>query len=161
MQEIEILRQSLRRALHGDAWHGPSLGELLAGVDAGAAAARPVAGGHSIHEIVLHTAFWLDQVARRIAGTAAGRVGEEEDWVSPAAGAGAAAWEAARAALWAAEEALDRALADLPAGRLGEPVTGSRHDVRTSARGAVEHALYHAGQVALLKRAQGLPVRAE
>jgi uncharacterized damage-inducible protein DinB len=155
LQETDVLRDSLRRALHGKAWHGASLGELLAGVDAAAAAAHPVPGAHSIWEIVLHVAGWQDAIARRVAGTGPERIEPDADWPPPPADGGEAEWRQALAALWAAEDALDRALAGLPAERLDAPVATSPFDVRTTARGAVEHALYHAGQVALLERAMG------
>ena len=50
MSEIRRLRVLLRRTYRGPVWHGPALRELLEGVDAEAAAARPIAGSHSIWE---------------------------------------------------------------------------------------------------------------
>ena len=44
--------------------------ELLAGVNARTAAARPIKNAHSIWEILLHIAAWDDAVRRRIGGTA-------------------------------------------------------------------------------------------
>ena len=52
--ELKRLEEQLRRAHEGEAWHGPSLLEALAGVSAEQAAARPIAGAHSIWELVLH-----------------------------------------------------------------------------------------------------------
>ena len=50
----------------GPAWHGAALAENLHGLTAQEAAARPIAGGHTIWEIVLHTAAWAREVHRRL-----------------------------------------------------------------------------------------------
>ena len=54
MNEIRKIRSQIRRAFEGQAWHGPSVKELLADVTAEQAAAHPVAGAHSIWELALH-----------------------------------------------------------------------------------------------------------
>src|SRR5437660_6883369 len=61
----ECLRisEQLRHAIEGGAWHGASLKELLHGITADQAQAHPIAGGHSIWELVLHISVW-EQVTR-------------------------------------------------------------------------------------------------
>ena len=54
--EVNRLEEQLRRALEGEAWHGPSVLESLAGLSAAQAASHPIAGAHSIWELVLHLA---------------------------------------------------------------------------------------------------------
>ena len=58
MTETERIRDQLRRAFEGDAWHGPGVLELLENVTASQAAARPIAGAHSIWELVVHIQAW-------------------------------------------------------------------------------------------------------
>ena len=70
MTETFRLADQIRRAFEGNAWHGDSVLELLAGVNAKTAAARPIKNAHSIWEILLHIAAWDDAVRRRIGGTA-------------------------------------------------------------------------------------------
>ena len=70
MTETFRLADQIRRAFEGNAWHGDSVLELLAGVNARTAAARPIKNAHSIWEILLHIAAWDDAVRRRIGGTA-------------------------------------------------------------------------------------------
>src|SRR5215475_5464589 len=67
-RETERLEEQLRLALEGKAWHGPSVLELLAGVSAEQAASHPIAGAHSIWELVLHLRTDYDLVLRRMAG---------------------------------------------------------------------------------------------
>src|SRR5580700_4091961 len=70
MSEAHRIADQLRRAFDGDAWHGDSVFEILNGVTATRAAARPIAGAHSIWELVLHIAAWDGAVLRRLGGTA-------------------------------------------------------------------------------------------
>ena len=52
--ETRRIADQLRRAFSGDAWHGDAISELLSGVTADQAQARPLSRSHSIREIVLH-----------------------------------------------------------------------------------------------------------
>src|SRR5258707_15816997 len=64
--ELTGLIDDLERGYDGDAWHGPSLRKVLAGLTAEMASARPVPTGHTIWEIVAHLAAWDGVVADRI-----------------------------------------------------------------------------------------------
>src|SRR5271170_1364611 len=66
--EPALIAEQLRRSFEGDAWHGPALLELLRGMDAATAAARPLSDVHSIWELVLHVAAWDDAARRRLDG---------------------------------------------------------------------------------------------
>ena len=70
MTESVRLADQIRRAFEGNAWHGDSVLELLAGVDAKTAAAKPIKNAHSIWELLLHIAAWDDAVRRRSGGQA-------------------------------------------------------------------------------------------
>ncbi len=152
MGEVERIAEELRRSLGGEAWHGPSLGELLADVDAAEAAARPLPGAHSIWEIVHHLRVWIEVPRRRLAGERVGDLRAAEDW-PPVAEPNAEAWAEARRALDAAHRDLERDILELGDERLGEPVAGSSPDVQGLLYGVVQHHAYHGGQIALLKKA--------
>ncbi|MCP4660921.1 MAG: DinB family protein [bacterium] len=146
MSEVSRIADQLMRAQAGDAWHGPSLAELLADVTAAEASARPVAGAHTIWENVLHVTVWADVVRRRLGGEKiGGDLPAAEDW--PAQGEGGEAWEAARRGLEAAHRALGEAILGLDEKRVEE------HEVAMNLYGVVQHGLYHAGQIALLRKA--------
>ena len=68
MTEIERILDQLKRAYEGDAWHGPSVREALAGVTAQQAHARPLTNAHSIWELVHHIAVWENVGRRRLEG---------------------------------------------------------------------------------------------
>jgi uncharacterized damage-inducible protein DinB len=156
--EREFLRDQLVRAMEGGAWHGSSLAELVAGVTAAEAMARPIAGAHTITELVLHLAAWTDEVAARLGGSTP-QEPEAGDW-PPVSGEAAVAWEQARQALGGAHARLLAALeacapADLDrrVGSAEVPALGTGHTVRGMLHGLAQHHGYHGGQIALLTRA--------
>jgi len=53
MKEIERILDQLRRSFDGDAWFGPSVEQVVAGITAAQAAARPLPAAHSIWKIAL------------------------------------------------------------------------------------------------------------
>jgi len=69
MNEIMRIEDQLRRAIEGEAWHGPSINELLQDVTAGEAAAKPITHAHSIWEILLHVISTQEIVLERLAGS--------------------------------------------------------------------------------------------
>ena len=152
MGEAQRIVDQLRRAFAGEAWHGPSLQELLADVEAEGAAARPVAGAHTIAEIVAHVTTWTDVVRRRLEGERIVTLPPERDWPQPE-GEGAEAWPQARRRLDEAQRALAEATSRLADEALAAIVPGKDDSVYVMLHGAVQHALYHAGQIALLKKA--------
>jgi uncharacterized damage-inducible protein DinB len=154
MKEAERIADQLRRAMQGEAWHGPSLREILAGVTAAQAAARPIAAAHSIWELVNHITAWEGIVLRRMGGEAVKNVSSEIDW-PPVGEKSEAAWQQALAALEASNHRLCDAIAKLPDKRLRERVPGKQDSFYGELHGIVQHDLYHAGQIALLKKALG------
>jgi uncharacterized damage-inducible protein DinB len=152
MGEIQRIEEQLKRAYQGGAWHGPALLELLAGVTAAQAAARPLPAAHSIWEITLHVAAWKSVVARRVKGEAVKEVPAEVDW-PPVRAVGEADWLAALARLRAAHRELCDALRSLDEAGLDEPPYPGASARYVQLHGAIQHDLYHAGQIALLKKA--------
>jgi uncharacterized damage-inducible protein DinB len=152
MDEIKRIDDQLQRAFEGRAWHGPSLRELLADVTAEQAAARPLPGAHSIWEIVLHIAAWHEGVRRRVEGERV-ELTPEEDW-PPVASTNEAAWRNALVALEHTHMELRRAVSHLVDSGLQEMVAGKDHSAYVMLHGLIQHDLYHAGQIALLKKAR-------
>ena len=98
MNDVEFLADQLQRAYRGEAWHGPSLRETLAGVTSEQARAKPSAAVHNIWEIVMHVGAWICAVRRRLAGETL-QLSPEQDW--PAIDGGSdSAWQQTLAALW-------------------------------------------------------------
>lgn len=149
--EVERIADQLRRAYDGPAWHGPSVRELLHEVSAAQAAAHPLAGRHSVWELVGHIGAWKRVVGRRLTGEIVNDLAPAEDWPD-VSDPTEAAWERAKTALDDAQGRLLAAVQALPEGRLSERVPGTESTVYVMLHGLVQHDLYHAGQIALLRR---------
>src|SRR5215510_6234952 len=93
MTETHRINSQLKRAQEGPAWHGPSLRELLAGVTAEQAAARPIPDAHSIWELVNHIIAWEQIARRRLEGEGEEPIPDEINF-PPVTDASEAAWQA-------------------------------------------------------------------
>lgn len=151
MRENERIADLTRRAYFGGAWYGPSVREALEGVDARQALERPVGAAHSIWEIALHISGWTEVVRRRLDGIEAGEP-DEGDWPEPAE-ASDEAWRGALATLEERATALVAAAAAFDVSHLDEPLAPGGGSAYANLLGAVQHAVYHAGQIAVLKKA--------
>jgi uncharacterized damage-inducible protein DinB len=151
MTEIQRIEDQLRRAFKGNAWHGPAVRELLADVTAEKAAARPLSSAHSIWEIVLHMATWEEVVRRRVQGETVADLAPEQDWPL-VRDTSEAAWASAIDRLERANGVLCEAIVQLDDRDLAEKVPGKEDSVYTMLHGIIQHDLYHAGQIAILKK---------
>jgi len=157
-KETARIADQLRRSLEGPAWHGPSLLEVLDGVTPKQAAAKPIAGWKSIWELVLHAVVWQDVVRARLARRfPVIKIGGPKDW-PPQPKATEAAWKSAVAKLRRSNTALVKAAHAFPDSKLDQPLREGASSAYVQLHGAVQHNLWHAGEMAALKRAQGLPV---
>jgi uncharacterized damage-inducible protein DinB len=146
------IADQLRRAFYGSAWHGPALLELVEDVDADTAAAKPLADVHSIWELVMHIAVWDDAALRRLDGNKWQPTGLKN--FPPVTKPTAAAWRKAVAATKSTHDTLVKTVANLSDARLGDRVPGKRYDFYHLLQGIAQHELYHAGQIAILKKAK-------
>ncbi|HEY1240215.1 MAG TPA: DinB family protein [Bryobacteraceae bacterium] len=147
------IADQLRRAFHGEAWHGDSVGELLAGVSAEQALQRPLVPAHTIWELVLHIRAWVNAASEAVQGTPLPTiVGTEADWPG-IPDKSEAAWSRATADLFRSAERLAGAIEGFGDGKLHDTVPGRPYDFYYLFHGIVQHSLYHGGQIALLIRA--------
>ena len=150
--EIKRLEEQLRRVLEGEAWHGPSVLELVADLSAAQAASHPIAGAHSIWELVLHITTDYDLVLRRLAGDGQ-PLTLAEGWPECPA-ATDENWQQTLAELKRLNKKLRQEVLAFPVERLDEfLVPEVPYTAYTQFAGVTQHNLYHAGQIALLKRA--------
>lgn len=149
--ELERIQDQLKRAFEGGAWHGPSVLEVLKDVTAGQAVARPLPGAHNIWDLVLHIAAWEDACRRRLEGDRA-ELSDSEDWRA-ISHTNEAAWEQVKTLLIEGHRRLRAAIAATDESRLDEPILPGMPSVYVTLHGVIQHDLYHAGQIAILKKA--------
>lgn len=148
----KVLHTDLHRSIFGEAWHGPSLLESFRGISPDQANLRPIPSAHTIGEIVLHAAAWMEEVLSRIDGA---RHSEPQagDW------APCTDFPAAVTRLQSVAQALiDRTAQLTPADldrRIGNTYNAAEatgFTVAETIRGVTQHNTYHAGQIILLAR---------
>lgn len=152
MSEIERMVDQLKRAQEGPAWHGPSIKESLSGVNATMAARKPIAGAHSIWEIVLHIAAWERAVTTRVKEGKRVELTETEDWPTVES-QDEAAWRELLSSLEKVHRSLRVSIGSLSDESIDQMLEGDRWAVYQTIHGVIQHDLYHAGQISLLKRA--------
>ena len=117
-----------------------------------AAFARPVANAHSIWELVLHLAGTYRLVLRRLRGEEA-QLAPSEDWPPVPSSPTAEGWSDAIRSLTERNAEIRRAVAAFDPRALDRPLTpGSPYTAYVQFIGITQHDLYHAGQIALLKK---------
>jgi uncharacterized damage-inducible protein DinB len=151
LTEIERIVDQLRRAFDGRAWHGPPLVPLLSDVDAEHAMARPLEERHTIWELVLHINAWRDKVRRVLGGEVMGSLPDEEDW-PPVYDTSEEAWAKAVEELKRVHDELIEAVSGFSESQLDETVPGASYSFYNMLHGLVQHDLYHAGQIAILRK---------
>jgi uncharacterized damage-inducible protein DinB len=151
MTEVGRILHQHELVFSGDAWHGDPIWNILEGVSATAAASHPLPRAHSIWELVLHMTFWEAVVTRRLKGE---RAGMDEALNFPAVPAVTEPnWHATLDRLRFSNREFRETLARLDPSKIDELSAARKRTFYEEAHGAIQHSLYHAGQIALLKKA--------
>ena len=147
---IGIESRVLNEGYGASAWHGADLKAAIADVTPALAFWRPAEGRHNIAEVALHHAYCARAVRVQISGRPAEPfILRGEDWFE-AADETAITWEKIQATMNAEQERLGALVAEIEAGQTTSPLTdGGRFDL---VLGITCHAIYHAGQMQLIKR---------
>jgi uncharacterized damage-inducible protein DinB len=150
MSFTQTIIDDVKNIHDGDAWHGPSLKEIISGVTAEQAAAKPLANAHSIWELISHIAAWEVVFLRRLSGE---QINEPEEGDFPTVtDMSEEAWRRTLAKFDEIHRTLAEAISELTNERLSEIVSGKDYTVEYMLRGLLRHHVYHAGQIALLKK---------
>lgn len=145
----QVLTRLIEEGYGPGAWHGADLRAALAEVPAALAFWRPNAGRHNIAEIALHHAWCARNVRAQLAGSPAEPfVLEGEDWFT-LADEQRLSWKTVQATVETEQQRLADLVSDIAAGRAAAAVgEAERFDV---VLGLTCHAVYHAGQIQLIK----------
>ena len=150
MSDTQRILEHYDGVLSGNAWHGDPVWEVLDGISAEQAAARPVASAHTIWEIVMHMKFWEDVVTRRLAGERAGLV--EELNFPPMPAPTEDNWRTTLNDFRGSNRRFREALTNFDPAKLNELTAAGKRTYYGEAHGIIEHHVYHLGQIALLRK---------
>jgi uncharacterized damage-inducible protein DinB len=151
--EAARIADQLRRAFYGSAWHGPSVMELVKDIDPRIVTAKPLAEVHSIWELLMHVEAWDRAGLIRLSGKKCQMKGAKN--FPPVKTPTDAAWRQTVAKVKGTHDELVQTVAGLPESRLRDQVPGKGYDFYHMLQGIAQHELYHAGQIAILKKAAG------
>jgi uncharacterized damage-inducible protein DinB len=145
------LVDDLKRIYEGGAWHGDSLSEILQGISAKQAFAKPISTAHSIWEIALHIAAWNETFTARLQG---------ENRTEPLDGdfptikeTDEKAWKETLKRVKTSQQNLIEAAKKIDETALAKQFANRDFSLRFFLHGIARHVVYHSGQIALLKKA--------
>jgi hypothetical protein len=152
--ECNRMAYQLASAISGEAWYGDSLREILNGVAAEQARSHPLRGAHSIWELLVHVEAWCNFAEGAVRGTPIPpwpAMPRELDWplVSETS---EIAWKEAVSSCFVSHLKLVEAIKSFPDERLQSTVPGREYNFYRLFQSTTQHAIYHAGQIALLKK---------
>jgi hypothetical protein len=148
--DTSVFRRVLQEGYGTGAWHGPDLAAAVSDVGHETAFRRVAPGRHNIAEIAVHHAWFIRSVTAQLTGRTPDAFAlDGEEWFEVNAGTGPN-WEEVRAILAGYQDDLVEAVADIGAGRIASPLAESERFGLVL--GITCHAVYHAGQIQLLKR---------
>jgi len=151
--ETRLLTRVLDEGYGPGAWHGADLKAALADVSPEAAFWRPSPERHNVAEVALHHAYCVRSVRGQLSGTTPEPfVLEGQDWFE-LSGPERLAWPQIQAAVEKEQSKLATVVAEIAAGRTESGV--SEAERFNLVLGITCHAVYHAGQIQLLKRLHG------
>jgi uncharacterized damage-inducible protein DinB len=116
-----------------------------------------VKGAHTIWELVDHVASWNAIVAERLAGKPPQVTPEMNFPMTPRPTP--AVWKKSLARLAASQRKFRAAVARFPEAQLGRIRPGTKLSWNVLIHGQIQHQLYHAGQIAMLRRGMGKPIQ--
>lgn len=149
MSRASRLAQAAQAAFDGDPWYGPSLDSVLDEMPPRRIHERPVAGAHSIAELMAHIAHWKDVVRRRLEGDPVPEA-NATDWPPVPA---STSFTELRQRIDHVHARLIACVVGLDDSALDAEVAGNRISREEIVHGIVQHDIYHAGQLTLLARA--------
>ena len=147
-----VAARILREGYGEGAWHGPDLKQALADVTPELAFWRPGRGRHNIAEIALHHAYTAHGVRAKLSGGAIEPfVLAGEDWFDLPDSL-KLSWAKILELVAREHEQLEKTIAGLSSRRASAPAGDA--DSFDLVLGITCHAVYHAGQIQLIKRLQ-------
>jgi uncharacterized damage-inducible protein DinB len=151
-KEINSIIRNLEITLDGQPWFGRSVYALMREVDESIASIKPNANSHSMVELVYHMLAWAEFTLKRLQNDQVNDmdVFEKLDWreIDPQIHG----WEEGLSAFIATHQEIIAILQTKDDEFLKEKVDYRNYNFRFLLNGLIQHNIYHAGQIAYLKK---------
>jgi uncharacterized damage-inducible protein DinB len=152
--ECNRIALQLASTINGEAWYGDSLRKILEDVTATRALAHPIPNAHSIWELLCHVEAWVKFALGAIDGEpipAWPAMPVELDWPT-VTNTTELAWKQAVNSFFSHHLKLVEAIKGFTDERLEASVPGRTYNFYRLFQSTIQHAVYHTGQIALLKK---------
>ena len=152
--ECNRIAYQLASTIDGEAWYGDSLREILKDMTATQAQAHPIPNAHSIWELLRHVESWVEFALGAIDGAPIpewATMPVELDW-PPVTDNSESAWKQAVDSFFSEHLKLVEKIKDFTDERLDATVPGRTYNFYRLFQSTTLHAVYHGGQIALLKK---------
>jgi uncharacterized damage-inducible protein DinB len=148
MEETKQIIRLLQKTFEKNAWHGPSLKEVLSDIHS-EDASRRVGNTHSIIELVNHIIAWKIFVIEKLKGNSDYQVDDSLNFPN------IDDWDYTLKTLDTVQAQLLGVISEFNPGRLQEkvPHDGYQYTFYTLLHGIIHHDIYHIGQISLIKKA--------
>ncbi len=151
-KEIQYIITTLQNTLKGEPWYGRSVVSMLEEIDASTAYKKPNDKAHSLADLLYHIITWAEFTLRRLEGDNEkdDRYFEPLDWrpIDPAVHT----WQAGIKQFTQLNQQIVDILQTKDDAFLKEIVDYREYNFRFLLHGYIQHNIYHAGQVAYLKK---------
>jgi uncharacterized damage-inducible protein DinB len=146
MNQAERIADSYRAVTLRDAWYAPSLAQVLAQIPPELATKPPVPGAHSISALLQHLLLWNERVGLTSASNPLPPWRAEQDWAEPPI-----QWNELLARWNQSRNQLEDKIRNFPVDDLPKQVPGRTYPYEKLFEGIVQHTIYHAGQIAMVR----------
>jgi len=146
MNQTKQLADSYRAVTLKDAWYGPSLADLLAQISPELASTPPLPGAHSISELLQHLLLWNERVRNTSESHPLERWQPEQEWAEPPV-----PWDQLVARWNKSRDMLEEKVRNFPIADLTKQVPGRTYAYEKLLEGIVQHTIWHAGQIAVVR----------
>ena len=145
MNQTQQIADFYRAVTIKGAWYGPSLAELIAQISPELATTPPVPGAHSIAALLQHMLLWNERIRNTSDLNPLPRWEAEKEWAEPPI-----PWNELVERWNHSRDLLEVRLRNFPMKDLEKQVPGRNYPYETMLQGAVQHAIYHSGQIAMV-----------
>ena len=152
--ECNRIANQLASTISEEAWYGDSLRQILKEVSAKQAQAHPIPSAHSIWELLCHVESWVRFALGAVEGVPIPpwpAMPMELDWPA-VADTSEPAWKQTVDSFFSHHLKLVETIEAFTDERLEVTVPGRSYNFYRLFQSATQHAIYHAGQIALLKK---------
>jgi uncharacterized damage-inducible protein DinB len=151
-KQMDYIITTLRSIIAGKPWYGQAVIALLQEVDPATVYEKPNANSHSLIELLYHMNTWAEFTLRRLEKDVENdlSVFEKLDWrvIEPAEHT----WEKGVAQFKVTHDLIIELLETKDDSLLAEKVDYREYNFRFLLYGMIQHDIYHAGQIAYVKK---------